>query len=76
MHNLAATFITIGQYQDAATNFEYIMAEKGDIKSGLRLVLCYYALDDVPKMKIAFKKLLNVDLDLLDTDSYIDPIVR
>lgn len=55
-HNIGVLFVKMGQYSDAATSFEFSMAEKGeksDIKSGLHLVLCYYALGDTEKMKKA-----------------------
>lgn len=35
-HNIGTLFVKMGQYSDAATSFEFIMAEKGDIK--VRLV--------------------------------------
>lgn len=38
-HNIAILFVKMGQYSDAATSFEFIMAEKGDVKSGLHLVV-------------------------------------
>lgn len=65
-HNIGILFVKMGQYSDAATSFEFIMAEKGDIRSGLHLVLCYYALGDTEKMKKAFQYLLDVPISPLD----------
>ena len=71
-HNIGVLFVKMGQYSDAATSFEFIMAEKGDIKSGLHLVLCYYALGDTEKMKKAFQYLLDVPIDFNDEDKLMN----
>lgn len=60
-HNIGVLFVRMGQYSDAAASFEFIMAERGDIKAAMHLVLCYYALGDVDKMKRAFQIMLEVD---------------
>lgn len=65
-HNIGILFIKMGQYSDAATSFEFIMSERPDIKSGLHLILCYYALGDVEKMKRGFQHLLDVPIDMND----------
>ncbi|XP_035906050.1 intraflagellar transport protein 88 homolog [Anopheles stephensi] len=62
-HNIGILFIKMGQYSDAATSFEFIMSEKGDLKTGLHLILCYYALGDVEKIKHAFQLLLDIQID-------------
>lgn len=71
-HNIGILFVKMGQYHDAATSFEFIMSEKGDIKSGLHLLLCYYALGDVEKMKKAFQYLLEVPMDFNDEDKHMN----
>jgi intraflagellar transport protein 88 len=71
-HNIGILFVKMGQYSDAATSFEFIMAEKGDIKSGMHLVLCYYALGDTEKMKKAFQYLLDVPIDFNDEEKLIN----
>ena len=43
MHNIGILFVKMGQYSDACSSFEWIMSEQGDFKTGLHLVLCYYA---------------------------------
>lgn len=49
--SLGILFIKMGQYSDAAASFEFIMSEqRADLKSGLHLILCYYALGDIEKM--------------------------
>ncbi|XP_058465292.1 intraflagellar transport protein 88 homolog [Malaya genurostris] len=67
-HNIGILFIKMGQYSDAATSFEFIMSEKGDLKTGLHLILCYYALGDVEKIKHAFQMLLDIQIDYLEDD--------
>ncbi|XP_055375936.1 intraflagellar transport protein 88 homolog [Condylostylus longicornis] len=62
-HNIGILFIKMGQYSDAAASFEYIMSERADVKSGVHLVLCYYAIGDIEKIKSAFKALVEVHLD-------------
>lgn len=71
-HNIGILFVKMGQYSDAATSFEFIMAEKGDVKSGLHLALCYYALGDTEKMKKAFQYLLDVPIDFNDDEKMIN----
>lgn len=58
--NIGILFIQMGQYSDAAASFEFIMAERADIQSGVQLVLCYYALGDVEKIKSSFQSLCDV----------------
>ncbi|XP_031625781.1 intraflagellar transport protein 88 homolog [Contarinia nasturtii] len=65
-HNIGILFIKMGQYSDAAASFEFIMSERADLKSGLHLILCYYALGDVEKMKRGFQHLLDVPIDMND----------
>ncbi|XP_022701942.1 intraflagellar transport protein 88 homolog isoform X2 [Varroa jacobsoni] len=61
LKNIGTAFVKMGQFADAITSFEYIMAEKCDIQAALHLILCHYMLGDVDKMKRAFIKLLDVD---------------
>lgn len=58
--NIGILFIQMGQYSDAATSFEFIMAERADIQSAVQLVLCYYALGDIEKIKSSFQSLCEV----------------
>lgn len=67
-HNIGIVFIKMGQYSDAAASFEFIMSERADLKSGLHLILCYYALGDKDKIKRAFQLLLEVQF-LLEDDT-------
>ncbi|XP_070133314.1 intraflagellar transport protein 88 homolog [Drosophila bipectinata] len=66
--NIGVLFVRMGSYSDAASSFEFIMSERGDIKSGIHLVLCYYALGDVEKIKTAFRSLCDVQAGEADTD--------
>lgn len=59
-HNIGVLFVRMGQYAEAATSFEFIMTERADLKCGLHLILCYYALGDVDRIKRAFQLLLEV----------------
>uniref|UniRef100_A0A1I8P0H7 Uncharacterized protein n=1 Tax=Stomoxys calcitrans TaxID=35570 RepID=A0A1I8P0H7_STOCA len=45
--NIGILFVRMGQYADAAASFEFIMSERADIRSGIHLILCYYAMGDV-----------------------------
>ncbi|XP_055309394.1 intraflagellar transport protein 88 homolog [Sitodiplosis mosellana] len=66
-HNIGILFIKMGQYSDAATSFEFIMSEqRADLKSGLHLILCYYVLGDIEKMKRGFQHLLDVPIEMND----------
>ncbi|KAH8418795.1 hypothetical protein KR222_005548 [Zaprionus bogoriensis] len=58
--NIGVLFVRMGQYADAASSFEFIMAERPDIRSGIHLLLCYYAMGDVEKIKNTFRSLCDV----------------
>lgn len=62
-HNIGILFIKMGQYSDAATSFEFIMSEKCDYKSGIHLLLCYYAIGDINEMRRAFNMMLEIPID-------------
>ncbi|XP_070065399.1 intraflagellar transport protein 88 homolog isoform X3 [Drosophila virilis] len=58
--NIGVLFVRMGQYADAASSFEFIMSERADIRSGIHLLLCYYAMGDVNKIKSTFRSLCDV----------------
>lgn len=68
MQNIGILFVKMGKYNDAIASFEYIMSESPDFKTGLNLVLCYYALNNGEKMKKSFQKLVEIPFDGLDSD--------
>ena len=70
MHNIGILFVKMGQYSDAATNYEMIFKERPDLKTGFNLLLCYYALGDRAKMKQCFMDLLKIPLRIPDDDEY------
>lgn len=68
MKNIGLAFVKLGQFTDAITSFEYIMAEKADFQTALHLILCHYSLGDREKMKRSFQKLLEIPLEYVDDD--------
>jgi len=70
MQNIAVSFVKLGQYNDAITSFEHIMVEEPTFRTGLNLILCYYALRDREKMKRTFERLLTVELNVDDEHKY------
>lgn len=68
--NIALSFIKMGQFADAATNYEIIFKERADLKTGFNLLLCYYALGDRNKMKLCFLEFLKIPLKIPDDDDY------
>lgn len=70
MHNISVSFVKLGQYNDAVTALEVIMQEEPDMRTGLNLVLCYFALGDKEKMKKTFQRMLTVDLKIDDDEKY------
>jgi len=66
--NIGILFVRMGSYSDAASSFEFIMSERADIKSGIHLLLCYYAMGDVEKIKTAFRSLCDVQPGETETD--------
>ncbi len=68
MHNIGVLFVKMAQYSDACTSFEWIMSEQPDFKTGLHLVLCYYALGDKDRTKKGFQQLLEVPHEFADDE--------
>ncbi len=60
----------MGQYSEAATNYEMIFRERPELQIGFNLLLCYYALGDRNKMKQCFIDLLKIPLKIPDDDDY------
>ncbi|XP_057366935.1 intraflagellar transport protein 88 homolog [Daphnia carinata] len=71
MQNIGLLFIKMGQYNDACTSFEFVMQEKPDFKTGLHMVLSYYALADRENMRKAFLRLLDVHAELDDFEKLV-----
>jgi intraflagellar transport protein 88 len=60
MRNIGNAFVKMGQYKDAIGSYEAVMEGSSDIVTGFNLLLCYFALGDVDKIKRSFTKLLAV----------------
>ncbi|KAG1659633.1 Intraflagellar transport protein 88 [Nymphon striatum] len=70
MHNIGLVCVIKGEYNEAITSFAYIMDTTPDFKTGLHLLLCYYAIGDKKEMQTAFKKLLEIPIETDDDDKY------
>lgn len=57
--NIGNAFVKMGQYNDAVNSYEAILEGTGDPAVGFNLVLCYYALGEVDRMKRTFIRLLS-----------------
>ncbi|XP_037943172.1 intraflagellar transport protein 88 homolog [Teleopsis dalmanni] len=68
--NIGILFVRMGQYTDAAASFEFVMSERADIRSGIHLILCYYALGDVDKIKSTFRNMC--DVQPMETDNELE----
>ena len=62
MRNIGNAFVKMGQYKDAIGSYEAVLEGNGDIDTGFNLLLCYYALGDVEKLKRTFSKLLSIKI--------------
>jgi intraflagellar transport protein 88 len=60
----------MGQYSDAAVNYEIIFKDRPDLQTGFNLLLCYYALGDRNKMKQCFIEMLKIPMKIPDDDDY------
>jgi intraflagellar transport protein 88 len=60
MRNIGNAFVRMGQYKDAVGSYEAVLEGNADIITGFNLVLCYYALGEVDKLKRTFSKLLSI----------------
>ncbi|XP_067616044.1 intraflagellar transport protein 88 homolog isoform X2 [Eurosta solidaginis] len=58
--NIGILLVRLGQYMEAASSFDFIMAERADIRCGIHSLLCYYAMGDVEKIKSKFRDLCDV----------------
>ncbi|XP_043643365.1 intraflagellar transport protein 88 homolog isoform X1 [Drosophila teissieri] len=67
--NIGILFIRMGSYSDAASSFEFIMSERASIRCSIHLLLCYYALGDVEKVKLAFRRLCDVQTEATESDT-------
>jgi intraflagellar transport protein 88 len=72
LQNIGLVFVKMGQYSDAVTSYEHIMAnsKKPDFKTAFNLILCYFALGERDKMKQTFQRMLQANLELGDEDRY------
>ena len=69
-HNIGVAFVKLGQYQEAIQSFEFVMTESPSFQTGFNLMVCHYAMGNKDGMKLAFQKMLTVDLKI-DEDRYI-----
>ena len=60
MRNIGNSFVKMGQYKDAVGSYESVLEGNADIITGFNLLLCYYALGEVDKLKRTFSKLLAI----------------
>ena len=72
MRNIGNAFVLLGQFQDAMQSFERVMEGSPDFQTGFNLVICYYAIGDVDKMKKGFIKLLSIPVE----DAHADDAER
>ncbi|XP_022178245.1 intraflagellar transport protein 88 homolog isoform X1 [Myzus persicae] len=69
-HNIGVIFLKLGKYEDACSNFEYIMHEKPTFKAGMHALVCYYMSGNKDKSKQIFKQMLEISLDIDFEDKY------
>lgn len=75
-HNIGVIFLKLGKYEDACSNFEYIMHEKPTFKAGMHALVCYYMSGNKEKSKTLFKQILEISLDIDFEDKYAAHTVR
>lgn len=80
LRNLGNAMVRQGQFQDAIQSFESIMEDSPDYKSGMNLVICYYALGDRDQMRKSFQALVSIrkpqQSDLEDNDEALDDAIE
>ncbi len=72
--NVGKAFLKIGQYREAIQHFEAIMTSSPSHEVGFNLVLCYFTICDIEKIKRGFTKLSSIPItcsvfDTVDDDS-------
>ena len=60
LRNIGNCFVKLGQYKDAMASYEQIMDGSPEIVTAFNLLLCYYALGDVDKLKRTFSRMLAI----------------
>lgn len=75
-HNIGVIFLKLNKYEDACSNFEYIMHEKPTFKAAMHALVCYYMLGNKEKSKLIFKQMLEISLDIDFEDKYAAHSVR
>jgi intraflagellar transport protein 88 len=60
MRNIGNAFVRMGQYKDAVGSYESVLEGNADVITGFNLLLCYYALGEIDKLKRTFSKLLSI----------------
>lgn len=68
LRNIGNAFVKMGQFQDAAENFESVMQSSPDTQTGFNLMLCYFARGDRDKMKRHFVKMMTIPIPGLTED--------
>jgi len=62
MQNMGLVLLEIGEYVDAATNFEAIMVEGPGFEAAFHLIVAHFMLNDAYATKTSFRELLQVPL--------------
>eukprot|EP00026_Physarum_polycephalum_P003100 Phypoly_transcript_03109.p1 GENE.Phypoly_transcript_03109~~Phypoly_transcript_03109.p1 ORF type:complete len:509 (+),score=79.93 Phypoly_transcript_03109:68-1594(+) len=80
LRNLGNAMVRQGQFQDAIQSFQSIMEESPDYKSGLNLVICYFAMAEPENMRKSFQQLVSIrkpaQSDLEDNDEGLDDTIE
>lgn len=59
--NVGNCMFKLGRFGDAIQSFETVMNSSPDHRTGFNLILCYFTLGDIGKMKIGFSKLIEIN---------------
>ncbi|XP_019856769.1 PREDICTED: intraflagellar transport protein 88 homolog [Amphimedon queenslandica] len=74
LQNICTAYIRMGQYNDAINTYEHLMSEmkeNGNYDVAMNLLLCYYALRDVDKLKRHFQRMILIETGTdYDDDRY------
>mmetsp|Transcript_17796 Transcript_17796/g.54395 ORF Transcript_17796/g.54395 Transcript_17796/m.54395 type:complete len:682 (-) Transcript_17796:798-2843(-) len=60
MRNIGNAFVRLGQFTDAVQSYETILGGCQDMHTVFNLILCYYAVGDIGKMRTGVQKLVSM----------------
>jgi len=76
MRNIGNACVKMAQFQDAITSYETVMETIPDFQTGFNLVLCYFALGNIEKMKKGFQQLVFIQPNCIEQNDELGSLSK